>query len=233
MAFAFVAEIEASSTASGSSLGVTLGTAATAGNVLHVNALLNADTTCTFTDTQSNTFTPLGSVREAAIAARLFHAYAANVVGGADTVTATFGAAGTNRGIYVLEISGLASSPADGHNEITDTGNNPTDTNTVTATGGPGVMVSVGSSLQGGLLGTGTGMTVRTSEIWAGTYRTKVQYKAVAAAGSVSANFVNASFDRNVHTAVVYDEAVPYVTRLYHAPRQGKLRTFGRRSTAL
>jgi hypothetical protein len=213
MAYAFVAESEASSDATGSTIAVTLATNPTAGNLLWMVAAGFADTTCSFSDTLSNTMTDIGSVREAAIADRIYHAYAKNITGGADTVTATFGVsitAPSSRRIYVLELSGLdTTSPLVDNVEATDTGSNPTDTDTCTNAGTAGVFLLLGADLQGGTLTVAGGLTLR-ANVWAGVNKNgTLGYKAtIADSSNYTGAFSNASFDRNTRVGVIFQE--PY-----------------------
>lgn len=211
MAYGFVAEAEASTSASGTSLGVTLGTNPTAGNLLYLVAAVSVDTTCTFSDTLSNTMTPIGDIREAAIADRIFHAYSKNITGGADTVTASYGASGTNRRIYVLELSGLdTTAPLVDNAEGTDTGNNPTDTVTCTNAGTAGVFLILCTLLQGGTPTVGTGLTLRTSGLWASAsskFATIGYQNTGADSSNYSGNFGNSAFDRQTTVAAIFQES--------------------------
>lgn len=208
MAYAFVAESQASSSASGTSIAVSLGTSPTAGNLLYMIAAQSLDSTCTFTDSLGNTVTPIGDIREAAIADRLYHAYAANITGGADTVTATFGGSGLNRRVYVLEMSGLdTSAPLVDNHEITDTGNNPTDTVTCTNTGTAGVFLALCTLLQGGSPTVGTALTNRASGLWfAGKWACIGYTNTGADSSNYTGNFVNSGFDRQTTVSAIFKE---------------------------
>lgn len=214
MAYAFVAEANAFSAATGTSIGVALGTNPTAGNLLYVVSSCVSDCTMTHTDSQSNSYTEIGRVREAAIAWTIAHGYANNVAGAATTVTATFSVSSSGGlFIYVLEISGLDdSAPLVDNHEVTDTGNNPTATATCTNTGTAGVLLSTGYNLQGGgNLAPGTGMTARVDPIWdfGGGYQGVVQYKATAAdTNNYTSNFSgNTTLSRSFQVAAMFKEA--------------------------
>lgn len=209
MAYAFVAESEASSAAAGTSIAVSLGTNPTAGNLLWMVAAQSIDSTCTFTDSLGNTIADIGNIREAAIADRIYHAYAANIDGGADTVTASFGGSGTNRRVYVLEISGLdTTAPLVDNHEVTDTGANPTDSATCTNTGTAGVFLILCTLLQGGTPTVGTGLTLRTQGIWfAGKYGTIGYISCGADSSNYSGNFVNATLDRSTTVSAIFKES--------------------------
>lgn len=214
MAYAFVADISAHSTASSSSIAVSLGTNPTAGNLLYVASVGLNVASVTHTDSLGNTWSEIGNMVEAAIPYRLFHAYAANISGGADTVTATFNTSGGNRGIYVCEISGLdTTAPLVDHAEVTDTGNNPTDTATCTNTGTAGVLMSVGLDAQtGALISVGSGMTSKVVSMWPWSGANQnggcVQYKNTAAdSNNYTSNFVNTAFDRTIQVAAIFKES--------------------------
>lgn len=213
MAYAFVADISAYSTASASSISVSLGTDPTAGNLLYVASDCYNIASVTHTDSLGNTWNEIGNIAEAGIPYRLFHAYAKNITGGADTVTATFNAANVNRGIYVCEISGLdTTAPLVDNHEVTDTGSNPTSTATCTNTGTAGVLMSVGLDAQtSALISVGSGMTSKVAAIWpwAGANQNGgcVQYKDVAAdSADYTSNFVNTASDRSCQVAAIFKE---------------------------
>lgn len=210
MAYAFVADSEASASAAGTSIAISLGTNPSAGNLLWMVAAQSVDSTCTFTDSLSNTVTAIGNIREAAIADRIYHAYSKNITGGADTVTATFGASGTNRRIYVLEMSGLdATAPLVDNHEVTDTGSNPTGSATCTNTGTAGVFMIACTLLQGGSPTVGTGVTARATGIWtsASSKLATVGYINTAAdTNNYTGNFVNASLDRSTTVSAMFKE---------------------------
>lgn len=212
MAYAFVADIAAYSTASASSIAVTLGTNPTAGNLLYVASDCYNIASVTHTDSLGNTWVEIGNQVEAGIPYRLFHAYSKNITGGADTVTATFNAANVNRGIYVMEISGLdTASPFVDSAEVTDTGGNPTTTATCTNTGTAGVLMSVGLDAQTGTMITvGSGMTSRQTNVWPwnGGNGGCVQYKATAAdSNNYTSNFVNTDWSRTIQVAAIFKES--------------------------
>ncbi|HLZ14750.1 MAG TPA: hypothetical protein VKQ34_02040 [Candidatus Saccharimonadales bacterium] len=88
----------------------------TAGDLIIAAVSWDSATTATMTcsDTQGNTFTTVGVWNDATNTQALSVCYAPNIVGGADTVTAKFGATAGNRYITVSEYSGvLALSPYD------------------------------------------------------------------------------------------------------------------------
>lgn len=210
MAYAFVAESEASTSASGTSIAVSLATNPTAGNLLHVVGFQAVNgVTITFTDSLSNTFSTTQAIGEAAIASTLSDGYAANITGGADTVTASFGGSGGYRGIYVLEISGLKTSAVlDGNGAATDTGTNPTAATTCTNTSQPGVMLSFVWGIQSDVT-VGTGMTLRTANLWAamGTGgQPIIQYKNISSVASHTADAENGGLSRTVSVASLYLE---------------------------
>jgi hypothetical protein len=215
MAYAFVQEVEASSNASAGSI-ASPNITTTAGNVLHVAALADPDTTCTFGDVLGGSYTPIGDIREALIAIRTYHAYANGINGGLNTVTATYGTGTMNkRAVYVLEISGLSpTAPLNAHNEVTDAGTNPTATATCTNTSQPGVLFSIGTDLQGHEYSTGTGMTTRTAQIWGSAYFTAVQYKNISTNAGQTSNFVNGFSDRGVQLAALYIEPSISITTI-------------------
>ena len=170
------------------------GSANTAGNLIVVAAEIGATATdrqATITDTQGNTYVPaMSQVTWRTVgggsSAQIF--YAANIKGGANTVTMTLagGATAWNQ-IEIHEYSGLAtSSPLD----VTASAFGTTGTTPFTASSGPAVTTSSGELIFGygngigASLSQGAGFTVRQNT--AGTSEDMVQ----ATAGSISATEV-------------------------------------------
>lgn len=217
MGYAFVQEIEASSSAAGTSISAALPSNVVAGNLLHAVALQGLSSqSITFSDSLGNTWSARPGVSEAAIQSTLMDAHAANIAGGADTVTATFGSSAGGRAIYVLEISGLkTASVLDGSGQSTDTGNNPTNSTTCTNAAQPGVMISFGMGFQTAMTA-GAGMTTRTSGLWVGYGaggNAICQYKAITTTGAQTANFSNPTFSRQCSVASLYlEDTLPSFT---------------------
>jgi hypothetical protein len=189
----------ADDTASGLTLGVAQTSSPTNGNTNIVWVLSQDGSTVTVTDDQGHTYTPRGSVTEAAIPYKLVQFTAPITSSGANTVTAAFSPASDFRGIAVVEAQGAY----DAANTGTDTGNNPTDTVSATNTAQPATVYMLGDDLQSGTaLGVGTGFT-NIGTGWPGSGPYRLQYKEVTATGSQSGNFANATNSRNLVGMVI------------------------------
>ncbi len=95
--------------ASGTNVSVGFNSATRAGNTLVVYLIWNNTGSATVTDSQGNTFTPVSAAVSwgSGYLAQVF--YASNIVGGADSVTATFRTAVSSFGVlYVHEYSGIS-----------------------------------------------------------------------------------------------------------------------------
>jgi hypothetical protein len=101
---------EAASTTSGSANSLTLSFAANtfAGDLILVGFDFSAGTTpSSVTDSQGNTFTPVGTQLTSPAGAQSVVYYAKNITGGADTVTVTISANVTFIELYLTEYSGI------------------------------------------------------------------------------------------------------------------------------
>jgi hypothetical protein len=101
---------EAASTTSGSANSLTLSFAANtfAGDLILVGFDFSAGTTpSSVTDSQGNTFTPVGTQLPSPAGAQSVVYYAKNIKGGADTVTVTISANATFIELYLTEYSGI------------------------------------------------------------------------------------------------------------------------------
>lgn len=201
---AIVQFVEANGATAAATLAV--GITATAGNYLHVLAWSD-DATITIDDT-ANTYTERGNVIEAAILRRLRHFTAPIVTGGALTVTATYGASVSNRQLVVVELSGIDAYDAQG--TATDTGSNPTTAASATLTTAAGFGVAMCVDYQGGLPTVGAGYTSGGAITGGGAMlQGRIQYQAFTSAGSKSANFGNAGFDRTATVFALFQTPVP------------------------
>jgi hypothetical protein len=197
-----VQSAQTESAASATTLGVAQGSNPTVGNtnVVWVTCVGYDATTVTVADSQGNTYTARGSVREAVIDAGLFQFTGPITTSGANTVTATFSPATTARQIAVVEVDGVY----DVHNTGTDSGNDPTTSLSATNTAQPATVWMACVFWQGGTPGVGTGYTDSgLGGIWAAGYDGRVQYKEVTSVASQSGNFVNASLDRSCYGIVI------------------------------
>ena len=107
---------EDDSGASGTTIAKAFGSNVTAANLIAVwGGWGTIDTTVTCADTQSNSYTQKTKTWDDTNGQGHVQFYAANITGGANTVTITFGDSVTYRRIGVMEISGLqTASPDDG-----------------------------------------------------------------------------------------------------------------------
>ena len=122
---------------------------------------------------------------------------------GSIDILATYGASQTGRGISVVEVSGCNAFQASSSQP--DTGNNPTPTVTVNVTTQPAFGVMMGVDLQGGLMTVGSGWTDQGSTSTT-DFRCRIQSKAISSTGNTTGNFVNAGFDHNNSTMLVFTE---------------------------
>lgn len=225
MAYAFVQQKDASAAASSTTLASgNFVSNVTAGNfILVVAAYSNASAqTVTCADTLGNTYVEVGSGIFSAGSSTGFRIlYAKNISGGTNQVTATYGAACTNRGIYCVEYSGVdiidpyfsgeiatqeQSAPGTGANAISS-GNTPTLQYqpalvfgfSYDVTGGTGNMVA------------GTGFTSRQTSVWLATLGLEgcAEDKRVTSTSATSATFTDAAFGGSnvfLTAAVVFSE---------------------------
>jgi hypothetical protein len=84
------------------------------GSTIVVYTMSNFTTVSSVTDTQGNTYTQTTAVVSASTNQHLYRHIATNIVGGANTVTATWAVSTGLRPIRVAEIGSAAASPADG-----------------------------------------------------------------------------------------------------------------------
>jgi hypothetical protein len=144
---------------------------ATAGNL--IVAAVSWDSTATqavtCSDTQGNTFTTVNVWNDATNQQALALCYAVRITGGADTITATFGASSAFRRIIISEYSGvLGVSPAD---VFAGVGGQVATTGANAVTSGPATTTQNGALIYGAVMDTtstttiaaGSGFTQRTS----------------------------------------------------------------------
>lgn len=198
-----VQSAQADSAASATTLGVAQGSNPTVGNtnVVWVTCEAWDATTVTVADSQGNTYTSRGGVREAAINNGITQFTGPITTSGANTVTATFSPATTNRQIAVVEVDGIY----DASNIRTDTNNNPTTSLSATNTAQPATVWMCGFVLQGGATPTvGTGYTDSgLGGVWTAGFDGRIQYKEVTSVASQSGNFVNPSSDRSCYGMII------------------------------
>lgn len=197
------------------SSGTTLATGVvtvTAGNFLTIQT--NSDTAVTCTVTKNAGTATIGTVTEqtSVTEAATFETtktYTCEVTGsGTLDLLATFGASDANREIFAWEITGVSS--YFGANAQTDTGSNPTTTCTVASVVAPAFAFMLCIDVQGGTPAVGSGYT-NFGTFGSAVHFGRVQYKAVAANGSVTGNFGNAGFDRTNSVLVIWNEPSPPV----------------------
>jgi phage gp36-like protein len=143
---AVLQEKQLSVAASATTIALAFDSAVTAGSTIHViwesAAAFNVADTVTVSD-GTNAFTVLAT-ENVATTLQFGHGYRANVGAGATTITVTFPAARTNRGIIIREIGGVDASPYDGHvlTQQTNpgTGANALSTGNVTPSAQPGII---------------------------------------------------------------------------------------------
>lgn len=185
----------------------------TAGNTLWV--ITNSDTADTVAITKNSgtatigTVTDEGSVTEAGTAEELTH-FTIPITGtGSLDLLATFGSSQANRQILAFELSGVFSIL--GSDEQTDTGSDPTTTLTVNVTAQPAFGLSVCIDAQGGTPGVGTGWT-NVGTFGGTVHNARVQSKSITSTGNTTANFGNATLNRNNAALIVFDETSPDTT---------------------
>lgn len=187
-----------------------LGSNVTAGNRLWI--VVNAGDNQTITPSINSgtatlsAFTSRGSVQEAGVLDKLEH-FTADVTGtGSLDILITYGATTDRRGVVVVEVSGTTA--IDGDAETTDTGSNPTTNSTVNVTTQPAFGLSFGTLYQGGTPTVGSGWTSY-SAFWTGISNALLQTRAISITGNVTANFGNASLDRNNAVMIVFTDVPP------------------------
>jgi hypothetical protein len=96
----------------GPTVAATFGSNVTAGNLIAVIAVSPSNITQTLssvTDSLSNTYSSaIGPIDQASLTYRVYIQYAANIAGGANTVTCTWDPSGVFKAIIIYEISGAA-----------------------------------------------------------------------------------------------------------------------------
>ena len=202
---------ETSAAAAATTIAVAQGSNPTAGNVNIVWVRgPSASSVTGVADTLGNTYTARGNVTEAGTGQVLYQFTASITTGGAaNTVTATYNASTSNRGITVTEAVGTY----DASNTGTDTGNNPTTAVSATNSAQPATLYMLCNDVQGGTPAVGTGFTnIGTGWATLGlNYR--AQYKTVTSVGSQSGDFGNAGFDRcNTGLVILLDASAPAIT---------------------
>lgn len=209
MAGSIVQQWGAENGSSGTTLATGVATV-TAGNFLVIQT--NSDTAVTCTVTQNAGTATIGTVTEqtSVTEAATFETtktYTCEVTGsGTLDLLATFGASDANREIFAWEITGVDS--YFGANAQTDTGSNPTTTCTVASVVAPAFAFMLCIDVQGGTPTVGSGYT-DFGTFGSAVHFGRVQYKAVAANGSVTGNFGNAGFDRTNSVLVIWNEPSP------------------------
>lgn len=186
------------------------GSNVTSGNTLWVITNTDAATTVTITKNSGTatigTVTDEGSVTEAGTGEELTH-FTIPITGtGSLDLLATFGVSQGNRQIIAFELSGVYAIL--GSDEQTDTGSDPTTTLTVNVTAQPAFGLSTCIDVQGGIPGVGTGWT-NVGTFGGTVHSARVQSKSISSTGNTTANFSNASLDRNTAALIVFDETSP------------------------
>lgn len=198
MAIAFVQDDNALDSTSGSTLGVAFGSNVTAGNLIVVMATWAGagDVTPTVSDTLSNTYVEIGShifSMTADVGMSMF--YAANITGGANTVTVNYTASRVFREIMVAEYSGASTtSPLDTSAFTVDgTATTSTDSATtpaVTPAQNASLLVGFISSVSGmGTAAAGTNYTERIDTTGGGGGFAEYEDRILAIAASVAATW--------------------------------------------
>ncbi|HPC92965.1 MAG TPA: hypothetical protein PLJ74_12035 [Myxococcota bacterium] len=193
----------------------------TEGDWVHI-ALWASEAACTTTleDNLGNTFTFIGSEREAVINTRVHHFYAHITVGGAATVTGRwfsdttpFGAlAVINRQMAVKRMAGVNAFQAGGQQDVLS--ENPTHACVVNNSSAPAYLSLFGINMQSGTFtaDTGNGWTndgFITGSGGGGSLDGRAQSKSVLTVGSQSGQLINASSDRGVVVMAIFTEIPP------------------------
>lgn len=198
----------ASNFASAAATTITVTATLTAGRALHIGVISDDATVSSVADTLSNGYTEQGSVIEAAILRRLHNITSVPSTGGSTTITATFAASVANRQIVVYE--GTGTSTYDAQGTQTDTGNNPTGNVTATNSAQPASVHAVSFFYQGGTPTVGTGYSDSGLAFsGSGMLLARGEYKSVSSIGSQSANFGNATLDRQCSIMAIFLEPAP------------------------
>lgn len=189
------------------------GSNVTSGNILWITTNSGATATATITKNSGTatigTVTEQGSSQEVGTLEELHH-FTCPITGtGSLDLLVTYGSSQDNRSILAFELTGYNS--VLGQAVGTDTGNNPTNNLTVNVTAQPATVFAIGTDVQGGTYGVGTGYT-NVGTFGVSVHNNRVQTKAVTSTGNTTSNFVNASFDRGVYAMVVFDDAASGVT---------------------
>jgi hypothetical protein len=195
MAYSFLQSVDAGSTGSGSSLGVSI--TYTGGEHAYVfGTITGTVTTWTVTDNSggSNVYTQLGSTVAGLGGDNEAIFECASVVAGTFTVTHNWGTAGTFRGIHVWTYNGVTGSsitvsntqngPGTGADAVTSTNLNPSSQ--------PGALIGHTYDTNGNALNAGTGFTSRStfpSEAATNGVSTRLEDKRLTSTSAVPATF--------------------------------------------
>lgn len=204
--------------AENASAGTTLATGSatvTTGSILVIYS--NSDTNVSHTITKNAGTATIGTVTaretqtEAATAETSKWFTCPVTAGGTLDLLLTTGASDGNRQIYAIEID--SSVNFFGSNSATDTGSNPTPTLTVASVTLPAFGISFCVDVQGGTPAVGTGWT-NYAVLGSAVHFVRVQTLTVASAGSVTADFGNAGFDRtNSALLILQPAAAPTIDK--------------------
>ena len=159
--------------------------------------------TCSVTDTLGNTFISINKIRDTNNKQSSEIFYAKNILGGADTITATFSASANYRRLVVSEYSGAdITVPLDGNNGRLETapgtGTDGCNSLTITPTANGALIWGIGQETGGTTLTTGTNFTLREN---AGTGEMMAESLIQSTAASIEATFT-ASINQDVITMV-------------------------------
>ena len=218
MAFAFVDVFDAAVQASATTLPVTKTFAAGDSCEMCVTWTSSGGTSVTVADNNGNTWTAVGAARfegNGPTAFQLFHAK--NINAGSTTITATYNAARTNRGICGLRYTGIdtaAAAQISASNEQVP-GVTTTDgitTGTMTPTGQPALLVGFvfDTSYGAATYTAGTGFTSRGAfASWAAAFglNGNTEEKRLTATSAVAATWTSSNVDRATSLGMVLTEA--------------------------
>lgn len=184
-----------------------------AGNLIVVSAACGGDTTASVTDSLGNTYTQKTSLYDATSSGKHFQFYAQNILGGACTVTVTWGVAENYNRLQIMEISGLdTTAPDDGGAVQVQAGGTSTDfyssTNITTTT--TDFIFGCQTNVAEATPGTGTliaGATpAYTLRGTAGTNIVGMETLASRVAGTFDANFTRNTAHRCITAVMAFKE---------------------------
>ena len=195
---------------SGTTIALAFTSNVASGATLAASATCGSGTaTCTFSDSQSNTWVTAQTITDIDNGLRCYSGYAKNAAAGATTVTATFSIAGDFRCITIHEVSGAdTTAPLDGNSgqfqaaAIGTATDGISSTNLTTTANGCYIFGSTYTYNADNAIAAGTGYTGRESvDIASNLFTLQSEDKIQAVAGATAATFTS-GFDNNTALTV-------------------------------